>query len=259
MSRVQSAICFIVVVCLFTGCQSRCNQPCGNWFAGNTRIAPPATYSLNIPNVAQNQPYYQPTAGSNQNGAPAGRTADSLWRRSDGSANPQGNPQGNTQNANGTNRFVDASRGSNSLGQSVLVNSGQPPARTASNTQLPASGSSFTDSRNFATTINDERNDSTRIPVTDATSVRAPAQNFVANGAGQTFALNGRYQPTYSANGYILNNNGASPYYQAAPVVVSNAGNVPFQSQPVMINPTANPSVNQVGWRGRDSDTNRRR
>lgn len=263
MSRILFPVLVAATLILASGCQNRCYQPCGNWYAGNPRIAPPPTYSLNIPSVAQNQqPYYTPNGSTPTTGA---TTNNEAWRRYDGSNN---NGTNNLNSTSGQSRFVES--GSNlNTGQSVLTPGNSPTfsgsaslTRSASNTSLPASGTSFTDSRNFASTLNDERTDPTRMPVTNATLVQAPAQSMIGGQVNQTYALNGTYQPTYSASGVLSQSPGQYPQqyynYGATPTLVTNG--VPF------VQPGANlpaPAINNtassgnVGWRGRELSSDR--
>lgn len=246
MQRIRPTHLLILsLVCFATGCQNRCYQPCNNWLVGNPRIAPPPTYSLNIPNGAN--PYYNRSAANpNPTAAPA---------NSSGAQFRPSNAVGAAPNANSGTQLVE----NTGAPQSVLVPNGQ-----VNNTQLPATGQSFTDQRNFASTSSDERLDNTRIPVTDATAVRAPSQNFIAMNPSQTYANNNGYvagSPYYSsaavsvANPYVPT---ATPYYSAAPVMVANN---PFQpaliQQPVVTQPAA-ADVNP-GWRSREGTAIRRR
>ena len=125
---------------------------------------------------------------------------------------------------------------------------------------LPASGTSFTDSRNFATTQTDERLDATRVPVTDATRVRATAQTFIGSGQQvafnqtqptQTFAAAApRTQPVYSANAVVASN---QPYYINPNLVQQQQ----IYSGQAFVQPnnsaTYSASVgNDIGWRSRE-------
>ena len=269
MNRVPNATLVAVLAALFAcslaGCRNRCNNPCGGGlFASNGTIAPPPTYSLNIPSVAQNQPYYQPNGGpisttarapipsnNNQNNS---NNSNLQWRRPGngtfGSQQPPLQPQNNAPT--GT-RLVELNSGINT-GSSVLVGGIQNGARVATATQpLPATGDSFTDSRNFATTRIDERLDATRVPVTDATQVRATAQTFIAGTAAprqnqflvgqpsQTFAAQPIVVPTqavYSTNGFVVP---SQPQSYAAQTFIQ-PGSASYSAS----------TNNAVGWRGRE-------
>ena len=253
------------------GCRSRCNQPCGGgYFASNTTVAPAPTYSLNIPSVARNQPYYAPNGGpisttarapipaSTQPSA-AGSNSNLQWRQQGGAPISSGSTFGAQPTAAGSGtRLVETNNGVNlNTGSSVLVG-GQP---------LPATGSSFTDSRNFATTQTDERLDATRVPVTDATRVRATAQTFISSGQqalaqaqpSQTFAAQPfipQAQPVYSTNGLIAAN---QPYYTNNPNLVQRQA---IYSGQTFIQPnvptTYSASVNNdIGWRNREIGSQR--
>ena len=261
-----------------TGCRNRCSQPCGGGglFANNTTVAPAPTYSLNIPSVARNQPYYapnggpisttarapipvgtQPTAGSNSN-------SNLQWRQQ-GTSN-SGSTFGSqpTQQGSGT-RLVETNTGINlNTGSSVLVGGPQNNPQLAA-VALPATGTSFTDSRNFATTQTDERLDATRVPVTDATRVRATAQTFIGSGQqiaftqpqpSQTFAAAvPRAQPVFSTNAVVASN---QPYYTNNPNLVQQ----PIYSAQTFVQPN-NPATysasvgNDIGWRNRELGSQR--
>ncbi|MEM9943459.1 MAG: hypothetical protein AAF939_17990, partial [Planctomycetota bacterium] len=102
MSKLQTAILLFAFIVVMTGCRNRCS-PCGsNWFANNATIAPPPTFSLNIPSVARNtQPYYTPGGNNtlNPNGSaptPAGGNGQSNWQPSENNGGQTGQPNGNS-------------------------------------------------------------------------------------------------------------------------------------------------------------------
>ena len=273
MKRIPTTTLAIVLAGLFivsqTGCRNRCGQPCGGGlFASNTTIAPAPTYSLNIPSVAQNRPYNAANGGpiSTTARAPIPATGSSAsgsnsnlqWRQQGAPAN-SGSTFGSqpAQPAAGT-RFVENNNGVNlNTGSSVLV----------ANQPLPATGSSFTDSRNFATTQTDERLDATRVPVTDATQVRATAQNFLTTGQqafaqvqpAQTFAAQpyvAQAQPVYSTNGLIAAN---QPYYTNNPNLAQRQA---IYSGQTFVQPNVPASysasvTNDIGWRNREIGSQR--
>lgn len=261
-----------------TGCRNRCNQQCGGGglFASNTTVAPAPTYSLNIPSVARNQPYYAPNGGpisttarapipANGTQPAAGSNSTLQWRQQ-GTANP-GSTFGSqpAQPTSGT-RLVETNTGINlNTGSSVLVGGSQNPVQLAA---LPASGTSFTDSRNFATTRTDERLDATRVPVTDATQVRATAQTYI--GSGQQLAVNQpqlsqtyaaqpvlrQAQPVFSTNALVASN---QPYYANNPNLAQRQA---IYSGQAFIQPntpaTYSASVNNdIGWRNREIGSQR--
>ena len=277
MKQIPTTTLVILLTGLFlasqTGCRSRCQQaPCcnGGFLAANTTIAPASTYSLNIPSVAQNRPYYAPNGGPLSTTARAPIPATGTQPAASGSnSNLQWRPQGGTPTNSGSNfgaqptqsgsgtRLVEVNNGSNiNTGTSVLVG-GQP---------LPASGSSSIDSRNFATTQTDERLDPTRVAVTDATQVRATAQTFISNGQqalaqrqpSQTFAAQPviqQAQPIYSTNGLIA----SQPYYNNNPNLVQRQA---IYSGQTFVQPNNSASYsasvnNDVGWRGREIGSQR--
>ena len=275
MNKIPTTTLAILLAGLFvisqTGCRSRCNQPCNNGlFANNTRIAPAPTYSVNIPSVARNQPYYGPNGGpisttarapipATNSSSGSGSNSNLQWRQQGGTPTNSGSTFGAQQPAAGSGtRFVEANSGGNpNTGSSVLVG-GQA---------LPATGSSFIDSRNFATTQTDERLDATRVSVTDATQVRATAQNFISSGQQalaqrqptQTFAAQPavpQVQPVYSTNGLIAAN---QPYYTNNPNLVQRQAIYSGQAyvQP-NVPATYSASVNNdIGWRNREIGSQR--
>ena len=313
MSRFQLLMLSICVVAMTVGCRNRCPNQYGQYggggvFAGGSpTIAPPPTYSLNIPSVAGNQPYYTPgqaapnsvlnnnTLNPNQRApTPATRQATQAnqngWRSTDNNLSNNGsniNSGGSQDSNNGRSvlaaptKFVESNSRTNS---GTGVNSGSG-TRTASAAPLPGSGVSFTNSQNYQTTRVDETRDATRVPLTDATTVRAPARNFPTGAPLTTVQNNGlpaNYQATYNApiqQTYVAQNGFNQPTgYVAAPVII---GGQPvatgYQGQPLLVNPqypagyqtyptssaptvlaqstaTINPSgsATQLGWRDRD-------
>ena len=273
MKQIPTTAVAVLLASLFivfqTGCRSRCNQPCGGgFFATNTTVAPAPTYSMNIPSVAQNQPYYAPNGGpiSTTARAPIPATGSSTsnsnsnlqWRQQGGTPTNSGSTFGvqPTQPSSGT-RLVEVNNGINN-GSSVLVSGIQNNATQP----LPATGTSFTDSRNFATTQIDERLDATRVAATDATQVRATAQNFISARQqvavnqpqpSQTFAASPaaqQVQPVYSTTGVIAAN---QPYYTNNPNLPQRqsiyAGQAYVQPNTAAYSASAS---NSIGWRNRE-------
>lgn len=291
MSRIQILLLCTCLVVMTSGCRNRCNDPCGGgWFAGNSRVAPPPTYSLNIPSVAKNQPYYTPgsaapnyTLNPNQN-APT-PTNQSGWRQS---GNQLSNGANGGDAAPGDSRsvltnpttFVETQP--NNINRSGIA--GNQPTRTAA---LPGTGQSYRDSANYRTTQIDERRDATRLPVTDASTVRAPAMYYPNGGVvqfqqpnpnypanynrlpQQTFVnQNGRYQQPSAYNGSTYLVGGQPSAYQGQAVLVNPAGYVnpagfvnpyPTSSAPsVLAQSTTSPgqgNAGQVGWRTREMNS----
>lgn len=272
------ALLFIsfLMVCQ-TGCRNRCNQSCGSsgLFANNTTVAPAPTYSLNIPSVARNQPYYGPNGGpisttarapvpaGTQPAAGSSSNSNLQWRQQGTSNSGSTFGAQPAQPAIGT-RLVETNTGINlNNGSSVLV--GRPSNTQLASVALPATGTSFTDSRNFTTTQTDERLDATRVPVTDATRVRATAQTFI--GSGQQIAFNQaqpsqtfaaavpRSQPVYSTNAVVASN---QPYYANNPNLVQQPS---YSGQAfVQTNNSAAYSAsvgNDIGWRNRELGSQR--
>ena len=262
-----------------TGCRNRYNNPYGGGlFTGTPTIAAPGTYSLNIPSLASNQPYYVP-----------GQSNSAVVETLDPRVPPSANNNYPAQ-LNGWRPSPDNSGTSNfNTGQSVLaasnVNNGYsvPPGyRSASNTAMPGSGISYTDSTNYQSTGIDERTDRTRLAATDASNVRAPALNNPTTGAPQFTQFQNsdpRYSATFNAPNSGRTNN--SPLNnQINPVVgngarggIANQGPVGtgqggYRATPYFTSPYArsSPSVlaqsttnfdpngngSQVGWRDRE-------
>jgi hypothetical protein len=114
--------------------------------------------------------------------------------------------------------------------------------RTASNNNLNGannpsfanSGISYTDSTNYRTTSIDETRDRTRLPATDASSVRAPAQNFpVGNNRIAQLPRPGGpvYPPAYNVTASNTQTYNGQPVYQGIPVVSGN----PYPGNPVYV------------------------
>lgn len=266
----------LTVLVASTGCRNRCGSGCNGWFAGSQRVAAPPTYSLNIPSMAGNQPYYVP----GQNGT--ARTA--ALNTSAAAPTPAFNQNTSTANLNGWRPVNDnsgATNNPNTNGTSVLTQpttfaqngTNVPPGyRTASNTALPGSGRSFTDQTNYQTTRVNEAQDPSRVPVTDATTVRAPARNnptgaptrFAqippnSNGARYSGTLNvpaSGGQPIYSANPVIAGNTGfgRTPVYMGQPMVGQQFAVNPTTTIQAQSTTTANTNT-QVGWRDRETSS----
>jgi len=298
MSRFQLLMLLICAVAMSVGCRNRCPNQFGSggvFAGGSPTITPPPTYSLNIPSIASNQPYYTPrqaapnsvlnnnTLNTNQRApTPATRQAtqanQSGWRSTDN--NLSNTNTGGSQNPN-DGRNVPAAP-TKFVESNAPANSGSG-TRTASVAPLPGSGVSFTNSRNYQTTRVDETRDASRLPLTDATTVRAPSRNF-PTGTPLTILPNNAVPASYNApiqQTYVAQNGFNQPRptgYVASPVII---GGQPFpagyQGQPLLVNPqypagyqpyltssaptvlaqstaTINPSGSaaQLGWRDRD-------
>jgi len=263
---IAMAIC---VVSMTVGCRNRCSPGCGNglFAAGSPTIAPPQTYSLNIPSVARNtQPYYtpgqQPPNSNTLNpnlGAPtpatrsATQSNQSGWHGNDLSNQPARNSNQNSNEGESVlqapTKFVESGTNNNTTtSPNTNANfslSQQAPTRTASTAPLPGSGVSFRDSTNYTTTQVDERNDPTRLPGVDASAVRAPARNFptgvpVQSGlvVQQGFPQAAQANYTVPVQTYVAQNG----FYQRPTGYVANGVLVSqpitgYQAQPLLINP----------------------
>ena len=267
MSRFQLMLLSICLVSISVGCRNPGNNIYGGGaFAGGpTTIAPPPTYSLNIPSVAGNQPYYTPgqtapthnTLNPNQRApTPAIRQATQLnqngWRSADNDLSRINRVaplnQNNSGQSNPNNGRSVLAAPTNFVETTPNTNSGSG-TRTASAAPLPGSGASFTSSTNYQTTRVDETQDATRLPVSDATAVRAPARNFPTGTPLTTAPTNGYpanyqaglgtlpVQQTFAAQNGVLQRVLPSTGYAAAPVVISGQP-VPtgYQGQPLITN-----------------------
>lgn len=203
MSRMFLALITVAcVISLASGCRNcrlnPCNNACG--FGASPTLPAPPTYSLQIPSLGKNQPYYngvpitarQPSPLINPNSAAP----------TPASSTPTLAPQQGWRPV-GTDQFSNPSVGSNypnspqnqptSVLQSpVDLSPNRAPTGFASQpastpplnsvlqpgdnrTAAAANGVSYTDSVNYRSTHVDERLDETRLPVTDASNVRAPS------------------------------------------------------------------------------------
>lgn len=267
MSRIQLVLVMACLVTVSVGCRGRYNN---GLFATNDRVAPPPTYSLNIPSVAKNQPYYNP--GGNASGA-----TGAGWQKPVSNA---GTPAANNGNPTSPpTNFVETTPPS------------APPTRTASAANQPRPGFAYSSSTNYQTTRVDERLDSTRLPVNDATNIQSPPPSYPTTGnnlarlqrpptaapgySGQVGYGSGNPQQTYVAqqNGY---GQPVNPFYNGTAVLFSGQpqGPVARQAQNVYTNPsgyvvgapptvtatstaTLNSNGGQTGWRDRELNSER--
>ncbi len=275
MHRLQYFLIAVCVILAAAGCRNRCGNTCGNGlFAGASNIGAPPTYSLNIPSMASNQPYYvpgqQPLSGTGaintQAAAPTlDRTATSTnlngWRAVE--------PNSGTSNNSGG----ASSKGAASTTFAQYDPSLQAGYRSASNTALPSSGSSYVDSTNYQSTRFDETRDQTRLPAIDASNVRAPAQNN-PTGAPTRFAqlptpAQPNYPPTFNSTAsagspvYLGSpvvgnpayaNSSTYPVYAAQPMIGGQRYQTPFiaAAPTVLGQSTTTYNANSVGWRDRE-------
>lgn len=269
MPRYQLLLLTICLVTISVGCRNYGNNCHGGgaFAGGSATIAPPPTYSLNIPSVAGNQPYYTPgqtaptnnTLNTNQRApTPAIRQATQLnqsgWRSADNDLSNNGSvaPLNNTNSPNSGRSVLAAPTTFAGTTQNSNSNSNSGSGtRTASNTALPGSGASFTSSPNYQTTRVNETQDATRVPLSDATAVRAPARNFptgtpltqVSNngyaGNFQAGIVNPQLQQTYVAQTGAYQQ--APAGYSATPFIIGGQP-VPtgYQGQPLIANPILN-------------------
>ena len=255
MCRFQSQHwCLIIAVCLLmfaSGCRNRGPFTARNGafspLGGPTTVAPPNTYSLQIPGnnyngsgTVQQLPVHQATntlPGNQrvnvQNGwQPLGASQNQT--NAGNQTGPVNNSTSQLQNTNSTiasrTQVVSVTPPRQNQIQNVSNIGSQ---RVAQNTN---SGLSFTDTTNFRTTAVDERLDDSRLPVTDASQVRAPTSSLPTTSVGQ---LN---LPYYVPNQQPVRN--LAPQYQnAQPRFATN----PQYQQPQYVNPNlANNQQNTV-------------
>ena len=241
MSRMfYTLITLACLISLASGCRNCRLNPCNNLcgLGASPPLPAPPTYSLQIPSLGQNQPYYkgvpttaqQPSYLINPNSAAPTPASNSPtlapqqgWRPVDsnqfsnntvvGPANrtvPQTQPTSVLQSpANNSQNRAPTGFASQPTPASPLSSVLQPTSgnRTASATN----GLSYKDSVNYRTTRVDERQDNTRIPVTDATGVRAPSTLNTVPGTrfAQAVPIYGTVVPT------------AQPGFSSRPTVVS--------------------------------------
>ena len=232
--------CLVIICCLLvasSGCRNR--APCGvgcysggqsnGLFAGATTIAPPATYSLNIPGgpnaagvntgvIANAQaPVRQATNtlqngnsqnGNSQNGwravgsaSTSNSTSNSTIQNGAGQTIPVTNPAANEtsvlQNPNPAQTQLTNIAPRNPI--SVATNQNNGLATQNNQVAQQNNGLSFTDATNFRSTAIDERLDGSRLPVTDASQVRAPTSFSPSTTIGQF------NQPYYVPNQQLAN------------------------------------------------------
>lgn len=237
----------LVLVAISAGCRSRCGNACGY---GPT-IAPPPTYSLNIPSAGGTNPYYVPGGATSTANLPA-HLVDPSGRAPVPTANQTGTQNGwqpvGGNNLSGTN----AAPGSNANSSTTFANNISNPSnlRTASATATAGSGSV-----NYQTTRVDERLDSTRLPANDATDVRAPSQIVTASGTrlaqiqqpAAPIFYNG--SPSVGGNGL---QSGQPVYY--GQVYATPYGNQNHIAAPTVLaqSTTGLPGNNSGGWRDRE-------
>lgn len=281
MSRIQFMLLAACLVLMTVGCRNRCNSPYGGWFAGNSTVAPPPTYSLNIPtSVANNQPYYTPGSVAPNNGTlspnqraptPATPQNQNGWRQSGNLNGANAAPVQNQSVLTNPTTFVETQP--NNVNRAGFPGS-QQALRTAA---LPGSGYSYTDSSNYRTTQIDERRDATRLPVTDASTVRAPAANFPTGNVLQFQQPNPYYPANYSAPAqqtFVAQNGFYQPptAYSGSTYLVGGQANA-YQGQAILMNPYQTSSAStvlaqsttsldqrsagQVGWRTREMNSDR--
>ena len=268
----------VILVCcgliLSSGCRN-CNQACtGNGFAQSPTIAPPPTYSLQIPSANGNPAYYVPgspnpnaTANLPSHLVDPNRRAPVPTGNTGGTNINQQNgwrPTGGNNLSNTTPAALPTTVAQN-VGQNVGTTGSAPLARIAA---APTAQSVVT-SVDYASTRSNEQLDPTRLPATDASNVRAPA-SFVNNGSATRLAQaqtvpapvypNGLTQPVgfnqpapavYNGTPVIAQQP-TQPFYYGTPTVRQSAPTVLAQSTATGI-----PSTGAGGWTDRELTASR--
>ena len=241
-----SAIAALVCLALtfFSGCRS-CNPACNgcgngtaNCYSNSPTIAPPPTYSLQIPSANGNPAYYVP--GSPNPNATANLPSYLVdpSRRAPVPSLNNGGSNVNQQNGwrpTGNNNFSNNSGIAQPTPATPFVSNTPAAQNTAGQAAVPGTqiasaptARSVVSSVDYASTRSNEQLDPTRLPTTDASNVRAPA-GFINNGSGQRLAqIQAAPAPVYP-NTY----NQAVAYTQPAPAV--------YNGQPTIAQPSAQP------------------
>lgn len=274
----SATVALVCCVLMFSsGCRN-CNPACaGNGYGYSPTIAPPPTYSLQIPSANGNAAYYVP--GSPNPNATA-NLPSYLVDPNRRAPVPQGNTGGvNVNQQNGWRPTGNNNLSTNTsttlpttLAQNAGQNNGQNtrafgnvPAQVAS---APTAQSVVT-SIDYASTRSNEQLDPTRLPATDASNVRAPA-GFVNNGSATRLAqaqppsapvLPNTFNqavaftqpaPTVYNGTPLIAQQQAQPFYYGTPTVRQSAPTVLAQSTATGI-----PSAGSAGWTDRELTASR--
>lgn len=255
-----------------SGCRN-CNQGCGgNGFAHSPTIAPPPTYSLQIPSANGNPAYYVP--GSPNPNATANlpsHLVDPNRRAPVPTGGPNINqqngwrPTGNNNLSNTTSTAPTTSLAQNSSAAGNVPTGNVPLTRVAS---APIARS-VVSSVDYTSTRSNEQLDPTRLPATDASNVQAPAA-FTNNGSAtrlaqaqpapapaypntynQAVAFNQPAPAVYNGNP-VLAQQPAQPFYYGTPTVRQSAPTVLAQATTTGI-----PSNESAGWTDRELTASR--
>lgn len=205
-----------------SGCRN-CNQACtGNGYGYSPTIAPPPTYSLQIPSANGNPAYYVPGSPNPNATANLPSYLVNPNLRAPTPAVNNGGTNINQQNGwrpTGNNLSSAASTAvPTTVAQAPAAQSNAPLTRVAS----APTAQSVVSSIDYTSTRNNEQLDPTRLPATDASNVQAPA-GFVNNGSATRLA---QAQAT-PAPAYPNTYNQAVAYTQPAPAV--------YNSTPVIV------------------------
>ena len=202
MSRFQLLLLSICLVTVSVGCRNRCANVYGgnglyggNAFAGGaTTIAPPPTYSLNIPSIARNQPYYTPgqTAPTNNTLNPNQRAPTPAIRQATQTNQINQTNQTNQTGWRSVDRDLSGNNGNSGTNGVAPLNSNNPnngrsvlnsPTNFVQSTPNVNSGSSTRTAS--ATNVNSGSGSGTR------TASTAPLP-----GSGASFTSSTNYQTT---------------------------------------------------------------
>ncbi len=254
-------ICFAMI---FVGGCRNCNRACtgyGNGYAYSPTIAPPPTYSLQIPSANGNPAYYVP-GGPNPNAT--ANLPSYLVDPSRRAPVPTGSNGGTSINQQNGWRPT----GGNNLSSTTSTARPSPVAPQSQLTSAPTARS-VVSSIDYASTRSNEQLDPTRLPATDASNVRARA-GFINNGSGQRLAQEQLartpvYPNTYSQpvaytqpapavyNGRpVIARQPAQQFYYGTPTLRQSAPTVLAQSTT-----TGVPSNGSGGWTDRELTASR--
>jgi hypothetical protein len=223
---VAAALASILAVSGLAGCRQCGNGGCCGLLGRSPTVCPPPTYSLQIPSAAQNQPYY--------NGGTTTAQQPSHLVQPNGAA-PM--PVGNQPNSVPNEQW-------RAVGGNNLSLSPQPQSVLDTSTAVATprnyygnGGLSFTESTNYRTTSVDETRDQTRLPVTDASSVRAPSSLY-SQGNGTRLAQQSQLPAATTPLGTISSPVMGNPVYASGPQIVN--GYVEYYGQPMLAQPQMN-------------------
>lgn len=228
-------------VVLTSGCRNQCNSYFPqNPFTSSSRISAPPTYSVRVPNLA-NQPYY---GGANGGSIGAGLP---LPNQGLGGSVPNGGWQNSNPGLSNPTSF--------SMPQGPITN--MVPGFSVVGSTLPSQMNSQLVSQPYSSTQFDVRQDATRVPMTDATRVTAPtmlnpqqaygglAQAVYQGPAAQPYVARNLFPNVNNSNNELYGRvRSATPYAGYVAQAQPNQGNLPMNAN---LNLQNNSNI-QNGW-----------